>query len=113
MNFKATYKDKILRTGKLPQELKGYNHDLVTLAKGSNFTLTHIETGLLTRLSRNSLWQGRYPVPASADQLNSMAIHNGKAFFTAFLAPADINNLTTVIRRIKKFSSNKASAPEK
>jgi len=111
VDFEATYRDEILRTGKLPKALKEHNHNLIALAESSKFVLTDTEAGLLTRLSRNSLWQGRYPVPVSANQLNSRAVYRNKAFFTAFFAPADIKNLNALIRRIKKFSSNKASAP--
>ncbi|MEA2086307.1 MAG: hypothetical protein U9O84_04645 [Chloroflexota bacterium] len=106
----ATYRSEILRTGKLPQALN--NHNLITLTRKTKFTLTDIETNLLTRLSRNSVWQGRYPVPVNANQLNSMAVHNGRATFTAFLAPGDINNLDNLIRRIRKFSTNKALSAE-
>jgi len=76
----------------------------VELAKEANLAPTGIETSLLTRLSRNSIWQGRYPVPASANQLNNMVIYNGRPFFTAFLAPQDIDHLNALIRRIKKLS---------
>ena len=108
--FETTYKSEILRTGKLPSALN--NHNLMNLAERIKFTLSSIDTSLLARLSRNSLWQGRYPVPVNADQLNSMAIHNGNAYFTAFLAPPDIKNLNSLIRRIRKFSTNKALSPE-
>lgn len=109
--FDAKYRDEIFRTGKLPEALKG--HNLTSLARRAKFSLNDIEIALLTRVYRNSIWQGRYPVPVNVDQLNSMAVYNGKTFFTAFLAPADINNLNTLIRRIKKLSLNKFSAPEK
>jgi len=108
---KAIIRDEIFQTGKLPKALK--EHNLMSLAKSAKFALNDIEIGLLTRVYRSSLWQGRYPVPVNAGQLNSMVIHSGKAFFTAFLAPADINNLNILIRRIKKLSLNKVSAPEK
>ena len=104
--FETSYKNEILRTGKLPSSLN--NHDLINLSERTKFTLSNIDTSLLTRLSRNSLWQGRYPVPINADQLNSMAIYKGNAYFTAFLAPPDIKNLNTLIRRIRKFAANKA-----
>ncbi len=107
----ATYKNEILRTGKLPQALN--NHDLLALARRTNFAVSNIDTSLLARLSRNSLWQGRYPVPANANQLNNMAVHNGNAYFTAFLAPQDIDNLNTLIRRLSKFSMNAVLSSKK
>jgi hypothetical protein len=110
-NFEADYKSEILRTGKLPRAL--IDHNLMKLSERTNFTLSNIDTSLLTRLSRNSLWQGRYPVPVNANQLNSMTIHNGNAYFTAFLAPDDIKNLNTLIRRIQKFSTKNLSSEEK
>ncbi len=105
---KFAYRDEIVKTGKLPEALK--KHNLIILAEKSKFSLNDIELNLLTRLYRNSLWQARYPVPTNAKGLKVMAIHNGKAFMAAFLAPQDINNLTILVRRIKKFSSAKVSA---
>ena len=103
----AAYRSEIFRTGALPKDLN--EHNLIKLAEISKFVFTDIERSLLIRLSRNSTWQGRYPVPAHADRLNSMVSSNGKDFFTAFLSPADINNLTILVRRIKKFSATRVS----
>ena len=108
-NSEAAYRSELRQTSKLPTELKTPDHNLIKLAEKSKFVFTDIELSLLTRLHRNSLWQGRYPVPAKADQLNVMAIFNGKATLIAFFSPADINNLTILVRRIKKFSATRVS----
>ena len=46
------YQSEILRTEKLPQALN--NHDLLALARRTNFAVSDIDTSLLARLSRNS-----------------------------------------------------------
>ncbi|MFC1968715.1 hypothetical protein ACFLVX_04965, partial [Chloroflexota bacterium] len=93
-NSEAAYRSELRQTGRLRTELKTSDHNLVKLAEKSKFVFTNIELSLLSRLHRNSLWQGRYPVPAKADQLSPTVIHNGKVLFTPYLSPEDINNLT-------------------
>ncbi len=47
---------------RLPKDLR--SHDLVDLAKQARMRLADDDTkGLLTRLTRHSIWAGRYPVP--------------------------------------------------
>ena len=115
---KEKYNQAILhkRTlGNLPEDLKKYGHDLIQLARESKLSCTEAELSLLIRLFRHSDWQGRYPVPIKADKLNSTARYNGKGFDIKAIGMwcEDINDLKILIRRIKKFSSNKASVPEK
>lgn len=98
------YKREIMRSHKLPEDLK--EHDLMVLVNKAKFTINQTETNLLSRLYRNSIWQGRYPVPVNAGQLDSIVLHSGKAHFTAFLAPNDIPNLKILIRRISKYIGN-------
>lgn len=112
VDFTETYRDEILRTGKLPEALK--DHDLARLAQKSGFPLNNDEErSVLARVYRNSLWQGRYPVPVNANQLNSMAACDGKAVFTAFLGPADMDDLSGLVRRIEKVAYDKVSATER
>jgi len=94
------YEREVMRTHELPKDLK--EHDLMALINKTNFKINQTETNLLSRLCRNSVWQGRYPVPVKAAQLNSIVLHNGEAHFTAFLAPNDIPNLKLLIKRIRK-----------
>ena len=94
------YEQEVMRTHELPKDLK--EHDLMFLINKTNFTINQTETNLLSRLCRNSVWQGRYPVPVKAAQLDSIVVHKGEAHFTAFLAPSDIPNLNSLIKRIRK-----------
>lgn len=56
---------------KLPKNLKG--HDLVDLTiRCGRRPLAEEYASILKRLSRSSVWYGRYPVPVSADSLNSI-----------------------------------------
>lgn len=109
--FETTYKNEIWKTGKLPNTLIG--HKLIELVKKTNLILSPEEENLLSRLSRNSIWQGRYPVPVDAIQLNSTAIHNGDLFFTAFFTLPDISNLNILTRRIRRECTKNLSPEEK
>lgn len=56
---------------KLPNKLKG--HDLVDLAiRCGRQPLAEEYASILKRLSRSSVWYGRYPAPVSADSMNSI-----------------------------------------
>jgi len=110
------YSQEILHTrtrGKLPKELKSNGHDLINLISKmkSKLDFTNAELSLLNRLFRHSAWQGRYPIPVKADELNTVG-YNGKSFDmkTIGLWCQDINDLKSLIRRIKKFVSAKALA---
>jgi hypothetical protein len=54
---------EVLKIGKLPRSLK--THDLNRLAEQVGLSLSEHENELLERLSTNSTWIGRYPVPAT------------------------------------------------
>ena len=100
---KKQYEQDILRERGLPRELKTQRHDLLDLVHKLNLNIDADEKNLLLRLSRNSHWQGRYPVPVKAEDLNSVIKNdNGNVHFVAFLAPDDIQKLKLLIKRIKK-----------
>ena len=55
----------------LPKNLKG--HDLVELTiRCGRKPLAEEYASILKRLSRSSVWYGRYPVPVSADSMNAI-----------------------------------------
>ena len=100
---KKQYEQDILRERGLPSEIKTSRHDLLGLVHKLNLNIDADETNLLLRLSRNSYWQGRYPVPVKAKGLNSVIKDdNRNIHFVAFLAPDDIQKLKLLIKRIKK-----------
>ena len=99
---KKQYEQEILQKGILPADLKTPRHDLAKLVKKLNLYINPYEKNLLLRISRNSHWQGRYPVPVKAEDLNPVVKDEGNAHFVAFLAPEDIPKLKLLIIRIKK-----------
>ncbi len=105
------YSGELLRAGKLPEILK--NHDLVILAEITGLALDNVELSLLTRLTVNSIWQGRYPAPANCVELNNMPIKHGKSVFTAYLSPMDIANLHTLTKRLKEYATSKVASMDK
>lgn len=102
--FTEKYEEEVMHTHELPIELN--EHDLIALTNKTQFKINQTETNLLFRLYRNSLWQGRYPVPVKAGQLNNIILRSGRPHFTAFLAPNDIPNLKLLIKRIKRYIRN-------
>jgi hypothetical protein len=87
--------------GNLPTKVKG--HNLIRLAKEARFKFNVMDEDLLIRLYRNSHWAGRYPVPVSSSGLQNIKVFttDGKAHFTAFLSPNDIELLDDLVRRVK------------
>jgi hypothetical protein len=101
--FKTEYGREIMLTGELPDPLK--EHNLMTLARVAGLNLTETELSLLARLYRNSLWQGRFPVPVNAHQLSRVADHEGQAVVQLLFESSDISNLKALVRRIRKLAS--------
>jgi hypothetical protein len=106
---KERYGRYILATGNLPKDLKTIGHDLVGLLRSTKLNVTQSELSFLTRLSQHSVWQGRYPVPSKADDLNIATRYNGKGFdFKAIgLWPCDVQELKVLISRIAKLCSTR------
>ncbi|WP_063704345.1 hypothetical protein [Pseudoalteromonas gelatinilytica] len=49
----------------------GATHDLVSLAKTANFTMSKEENGILNVLSEYIIWDGRYPIPKRSQHLEN------------------------------------------
>lgn len=99
---KKQYEQEILQKGGLPSELRTPRHNLLDLVNKLNFNIAEDEKNLLLRISRHSYWQGRYPVPTKAKDLNSVEMHDGIPHFVAFLAPNDFPKIELLISRIKE-----------
>lgn len=99
---KKQYEQEILQKCGLPSELKTSRHNLLDLVNKLKFNIDEDEKNLLVRISRHSYWQGRYPVPIKAKDLNSIEMHNGVPHFVAFLAPSDSPKIESLISRIKE-----------
>lgn len=82
---KKQYEQEIQQKGGLPSELRTSRHNLLDLVNKLNFNIDKDEKNLLLRISRHSYWQGRYPVPIKAKDLNSVEMHDGIPHFVAFL----------------------------
>jgi hypothetical protein len=60
------------------------------------------EEDILTRLSRQSRWKSRYPVPVELrDIQNVMQYSDGRPYFTDYYAPTDIDQLNAMIRKVR------------
>lgn len=92
----------------IPKYIKG--HDLVKLARKINFELAVHEEELLTRLSRNSIWDARYPVPMdSAGIRSTQEFSDGKAYFIAYFGPQDVKRIHLFLDRLCAHVHNEIS----
>ena len=89
----------------LPTYIK--KHDLVKLANKAKVTLDLSEEELLNRLSRNSIWAARYPIPTSPDALTTeQKLSDGTTYLVACLAPHDIDRINKFIVRLRDYVNN-------
>jgi len=93
-------RSQFAQTGRLPSLLN--EHDLVRLSKKANIKMDIKEEDILTRLSRQSKWKSRYPVPvALSDMRNILKYSNGKEYFADYYKPDDLDQLNTIVKRVK------------
>ena len=86
----------------IPLNMK--EHDLVKLAHRVGFSISLLDEDLLVRLTRNSVWAGRYPVPTGPDGSRALKQYsNGRAHLTAYFVPQDANHLHDLLDRIRPF----------
>jgi hypothetical protein len=91
-----------LESNKLPACLK--SHDLLKLAKDSGYTLKKGEEGYLRRLTRNSTWAGRYPVPTNSNEFKyEQKFSGGQKYSVAWFSPNDVSNIKVLIDNIRAF----------
>ena len=88
---------------KLPPYIKTHNHNLTELAKQANVTTTLEEEDLLRRLSRESTWAARYPIPVEDTYLNNVQTYSdGKPYLVALFRPEDTDRLNDLLLRLRK-----------
>ena len=93
-------RSQFLQTGRLPGLIK--KHDLVRLSKEANMKMDIREEDILTRLSRQSKWKSRYPVPVElSDMQNIKEYSNGKGYFIDYFKPDDLDQLDAIVKRVK------------
>lgn len=86
----------------LPRYLS--EHDLIRLAQRVKFSISVPDQDLLTRLTRNSVWAGRYPVPTGPHSSRALQQYSdGRVYLTAFFAPKDVDRLHDLLNRIRSF----------
>lgn len=101
-----TLRNEVLSTGgKLPEIAK--NHDLVRLAKETQFRINVGDEDLLTRLTWNSVWAGRYPLPVECGGLKNVKVYSdGKGYLVAYFQSSDIDRLIALAQRVKTHVTN-------
>lgn len=95
---RASLKNRLLKN--VPPEIKG--HDLLKLAKNIGLTLNITTEELLVRLSRNSIWAARYPIPIESWKMTPCEkVANEQQIFAAFFTLEDVNKIDGLINRFK------------
>ena len=70
------------------------------------------EEDILTRLSRQSKWKSRYPVPVELhDILNVIQYSDGKPYFTDYYAPGDLDRLNAIAQKVRSHVAGYISRP--
>lgn len=83
-------------------------HDLLQLARDIQFKLTVPEEELLSRLSQNSIWGARYPVPTGPDDITAIKrFSDGDTYFTAYFGPQDADRIRDFVERLRGYVTKK------
>jgi hypothetical protein len=91
---------QFLQEGRLPMLIK--THNLVKLSKAAEIKIDIGEEDILTRLSRQSEWKSRYPVPVELNKIqNIVEYSNGKPYFTDYYSPKDIDRLNAIVQKVR------------
>lgn len=89
---------------KVPHYIK--HHDLIKLARSIDLDLTTHEEELLSRLTRNSVWAARYPIPVDLDRFRlTQTLSDGNAYLLAYSVPDDVKLINQFLDRLRKYVS--------
>ncbi|MFC2000920.1 hypothetical protein ACFLUZ_00235 [Chloroflexota bacterium] len=103
------YHNRLFR--RLPGDVK--THDLWGLSKKAKLHTTLEEEDLLRRLSRQSSWAGRYPIPIEDAHLKNIETYSDdKSYLTAVFYPNDVNRLSNLLSRVRKLDSYNPNSAE-
>ncbi|MCX6009875.1 MAG: hypothetical protein NTW48_07600 [Chloroflexi bacterium] len=95
---------QFLQTGRLPRLIN--EHNLVKLSEEAKMKMDIKEEDILTRLSRQSKWKSRYPVPVELHDIrNVIQYSDGKPYFTDYYAPGDIDGLNAIVQKVRSHFS--------
>jgi hypothetical protein len=97
---RRSFRNKLLT--KIPDYIK--EHDLLRLAGEVAMKLTVLEEDLLFRLSRNSIWAARYPVPTGPNGITAIRqFSNGKMYLVAYFRPEDVDQINGFVNRLREY----------
>jgi hypothetical protein len=87
-------------------------HNLVKLSKEANMKVDIKEEDILIRLSRQSKWKSRYPVPVELHDIrNVFQYSDGKPYFTDYYAPEDLDRLNAIVQKVKSHVADYMNEP--
>lgn len=97
---RQSFRNKLLT--KIPDYIK--EHDLLRLARKVSMKLTLLEEDLLSRLSRNSIWEARYPVPTGPNGITAIQqFSDGKTYLVAYFRPEDVDQIHGFVNRLREY----------
>lgn len=92
--------DAVIKNG-LPKEL--HNHDLRYLVGAVGMTTSDLEQELLTRMTRASVWRGRYPAPVKYKvDLHVLRLDNGERHSASWFGATDLERIEALVARIRE-----------
>jgi len=87
---------------RIPNYIK--EHDLQKLVNAIQLKLSVHEQELLARLSRNSIWAARYPVPTEPSGIRAIEqFSDGKNYLTAYFSRQDFDRIHRFLDRLRKY----------
>jgi len=87
---------------RIPNHIK--EHDLQKLVNAIQLKLSVYEQELLARLSRNSIWAARYPVPIGPNGIQAIEqFSNGRNYLIAYFGPRDFDRIQRFLDRLRKY----------
>ena len=94
---------------RLPRFLR--THDLLHLFNEAGLSIDTGEEELLTRLTRNSMWSGRYPTPMRPDDLmGADLLSDGRWHLTAYFGPQDVDRIQRLLERVRNHLASAATS---
>jgi hypothetical protein len=103
-------RSQFAQKGSLPKLIN--EHNLVNLSKKANMEMDIKEEDILTRLSRQSKWKSRYPVPVELRDLqNIIQYSDGEPYFTDYYAPGDLDWLNAIAQKVRGHAIDYMNAP--
>lgn len=100
------FRDREFLRHRLLTRIPGYikEHNLQKLVDKIQLRFNVREQELLARLSRNSIWAARYPVPTEPRGIRAIEqFSDGKNYLTAYFSRQDFNRIHRFLDRLRKY----------